>query len=76
MLLKIRFKRIGCKHKPFYLLVLANNLMKRQSSLVKMGYYNPQTKVLKYNKILFHKYLNLGAYPTNVVRHLIYKNLV
>jgi ribosomal protein S16 len=30
-------------------------------------------KRLSFNKLELHKYLNSGAYPTDTVRHLIYK---
>jgi small subunit ribosomal protein S16 len=75
MILKIRLKRVGSKHKPFYFIVLAKNLSKRNSSIIKLGFYNPQTKNLNYNKSLFFKYINCGAQPTSTLRHLIIKNL-
>ena len=75
-MLKIRLKRTGRKARPFYRIVLMENLSRRDGkSLADLGYYNPLKKVLKFDKQLLHKYINCGAYPTNTVRHLIYKML-
>ena len=34
------------------------------------------TKEIKFDTINLHKYINCGAYPTDTVRHLIYKTLI
>jgi small subunit ribosomal protein S16 len=73
-MLKIRLKRTGRKNKPFYRIVLMENLSKRDGkSIAELGYYDPLKKRLSFNKLELHKYLNYGAYPTDTVRHLIYK---
>ena len=73
-MLKIRLKRTGRKSKPFYRIVLMENLSKRDGkSIAELGYYDPLKKRLSFNKSELHKYLNSGAYPTDTVRHLIYK---
>jgi small subunit ribosomal protein S16 len=75
-MLKIRLKRIGRKKKPFYRIVLMENLSKRDgNSIVQLGYYDPIKKVLNFDKISLYKYINAGAQPTDTVRHLIYKML-
>lgn len=75
-MLKIRLKRTGRKATPFYRIVLMENLSRRDGkSIAELGYYDPLKKVLKFNKTLLHKYINCGAYPTDTVRHLIYKML-
>lgn len=75
-MLKIRLKKIGRKGKPFYRIVLMENLSKRDGkSIIELGFYDPITKVLNFDKINMHKYINCGAYPTDTVRHLIYKTL-
>ena len=75
-MLKIRLKRTGRKARPCYRIVLMENLSRRDGeSLADLGYYDPLKKVLKFDKQLLHKYINCGAYPTNTVRHLIYKML-
>jgi small subunit ribosomal protein S16 len=76
-MLKIRLKRTGRKKKPFYRIVLMENLSKRDGgSIIEMGYYDPLKKVINFDKKNLHKYLNNGAYPTNTVRHLISKMLL
>jgi small subunit ribosomal protein S16 len=75
-MLKIRLKRTGRKNKPFYRIVLMENLSKRDGkSIAELGYYDPLKKVISFNRKLLSKYINEGAYPTNTVRHLIYKML-
>ena len=75
-MLKIRLKRIGRKNKPFYRVVLMESLSKRDGkSIAELGYYDPIKKIINLDKITISKYLNYGAYPTNTVRHLIYKVL-
>lgn len=75
-MLKIRLKRTGRKGKPFYKIVLMENLSKRDGkSIEELGFYDPLTKVINFNNTKLHKYINEGAHPTNTVRHLIYKSL-
>jgi small subunit ribosomal protein S16 len=75
-MLKIRLKRAGQKKKPFYKIVLMKNLSKRQGKhILEFGYYNPLKKFIYINKLLIYKYLNYGCYPTNTVRHLLYRLL-
>ena len=75
-MLKIRLKRAGRKRKPFYRLVLMENLTKRDGrAIADLGYYDPLRKIINFDKQALHKYINYGAYPTDTVRHLIYKML-
>jgi small subunit ribosomal protein S16 len=75
-MLKIRLKRIGRKKKPFYKIVLMENLSRRDGkAILELGYYDPIKKLIHVDKLNLHKYLNCGAYPTNSVRHLIYRVL-
>jgi small subunit ribosomal protein S16 len=74
--LKIRLKITGRKNKPFYRIVLMENLSKRDgNSIAELGYYDPLKKVINFDKVTLYKYVNCGAYPTDTVRHLIYKML-
>jgi len=76
-MLKIRLKRIGRKGKPFYRIVIMENLSKRDGkSIDELGFYDPLRKTIKIDNIKLNKYLNFGAYPTNTLRHLIQKMLV
>jgi len=75
-MLKIRLKRTGRKKKPFYKIVLMENLSKRDGKAIEeLGYYDPLRKVIQLDKINLYKYIMNGAYPSNTVRHLIYKVL-
>jgi small subunit ribosomal protein S16 len=75
-MLKIRLKRTGRKNKPFYKIVLMENLSKRDGkAIVDFGYYDPLKKVINFDKTAIHKYINAGAQPTDTVRQLIYKVL-
>lgn len=76
-MLKIRLKRTGRKNKPFYKIVLMENLSKRDGkAIIEFGYYDPLKKVINFDKVALHKYINCGAYPTNTTRHLIQKMLI
>ncbi len=71
-MLKIRLKRTGRKKKPFYKIVLMENLSRRDGkAILELGYYDPIKKLIHFDKLNLHKYLNHGAYPTDSVRHLI-----
>jgi len=73
-MLKIRLKRTGRKKKPFYKIVLMENLSRRDGkAIIELGFYDPVKKVINFDKINLYKYINNGAYPTDTVRHLIYK---
>lgn len=73
-MLKIRLKRIGRKNRPFYKIVLMENLSKRNGkSIAEIGHYDPISKNINFEKTILQKHINNGAYPTNTVRHLIYK---
>ena len=75
-MLKIRLKRAGRKKKPFYRVVLMESLSKRDGKAIQeLGYYDPRKKIIDLNKDLLYKYLNVGAYPTDTMRHLISKLL-
>ena len=75
-MLKIRLKRSGRKNKPFYKIVLMENLSKRDGkAIVDFGYYDPLQKIINFDKAALHKYINSGAQPTDTVRRLIYKVL-
>ncbi len=75
-MLKIRLKRIGRKGRPFYKIVVTENLSRRDGKyIIELGYYDPLEENLKINKESLLKYLKNGAYPTARVRHLDFKML-
>jgi small subunit ribosomal protein S16 len=76
-MLKIRLKRTGRKKKPSYKIVLMENLFRRDGkTIAELGYYDPLKKIIQLDKANTYKYVMNGAYPTNTVRHLIYKVLL
>jgi small subunit ribosomal protein S16 len=75
-MLKIRLKRTGRKKKPFYKIVLMQNLSRRDGKAIEeLGYYDPFKKRIELDKTRIYKYIIDGAYPSNTVRHLIYQVL-
>lgn len=75
-MLKIRLKRTGRKNRPFYKIVLMENLSKRDGKAIAgLGFYDPILKEIRIENELLHKYINFGAQPTNTLRHLIFKQL-
>jgi len=74
-MLKIKLIRYGKKKKPYYKIIVLEKLFKnykKNSSII--GSYNPLIKSLHIDKIKLKKALTFGSYPTDIVRHLIYKN--
>jgi small subunit ribosomal protein S16 len=75
-MLKIRLKRLGRKKRPCYKIVLMENLSKRDGKCIaELGYYDPLQKSLVFSKEKLAIALKNGAYPTDTVRHLIFKML-
>lgn len=73
-MLKIKLKLIGKKKRPFYKIVIAENLAKRDGKNLKaIGAYDPIQKNFYLNKDDLRYYLNKGAQPTARVRHLLFK---
>ena len=74
-MLKIKLIRYGKKKKPHYKIIVLESLFKKykkNSSII--GSYNPITKNLTIDKIKLKKALKFGSRPTDIVRHLIYRN--
>jgi small subunit ribosomal protein S16 len=75
-MLKIKLKKIGRVKNPFYRIVVAETLNKRDGKIIyDLGYYDPFNKKLKIDHLTLYKYIKYGVYPTNSIRHLIYKIL-
>ncbi len=73
-MLKIRLQRAGKKKKPFYKIVVAESLSKRDGKhLEAIGYYDPILKNSSLNVEQFLKYLRRGAQPTKKVYFLTLK---
>ena len=72
-MVKLRLRRKGSKHNPFYDIVAVDEAEKRDGKFIeKLGYYNPttipSTFVIDHEKAI--KWLNNGAQPTRVVKNI------
>ena len=71
-MLKIRLKRLGAKKQPSYRIIVINSTTKREGKPVQeLGYYNPITKVMKFDKAAALEWISKGAQPTERVQYLL-----
>ncbi|GFP38832.1 small subunit ribosomal protein S16 [Candidatus Hakubella thermalkaliphila] len=71
---KIRLSRKGAKKNPFYRIVVADSRSPRDGRFIEsIGYYNPMTEPseIKIDEEKAKEWLNKGAIPTSMVRHLL-----
>jgi small subunit ribosomal protein S16 len=70
-MLKIRLARLGRKKLPMYRIVVIEHSVRRNGRPVEyIGYYNPMTKDLFYDKEKFNKWKSYGAQPSEKVLSL------
>lgn len=76
MAVKIRFRRMGAKKKPFYRLVVGDSRRhpSKGNFIEELGYYNPLTKEAKIDAEKVEKWIGNGAKPTDSVRELLKKH--
>jgi len=73
-MVKIRLKRLGRKHRPFYRIVVTDIRNRRDGApLMELGYYNPISKELKLDKKTAMEWIAKGAQPTDSALRLINK---
>ena len=71
-MLKIRLKRLGAKKSPSFRIIVINSTTKREGRPVEeLGWYNPKTKEMKFNKESALDWISKGAQPTETVKYLI-----
>merc|ERR1711977_422787 len=69
---RLRFKRLGRKKRPFYRLVAIDSRRKREGiALEELGYYNPLTKETHLNAESIQKWIKDGAEPSETVAALL-----
>lgn len=76
MAVRIRLKRMGAKHKPFYRLVVADSRRKRDGAFLdEVGYYNPLAKPyeIKVDEQKIWAWLERGAQVTDGAKSLLKK---
>ena len=71
-MVKIRLKRLGRKHRPFYRIVVTNIRARRDGEpIAELGYYNPMSKELKLDKKGALEWIGKGAIPSETAQRLI-----
>jgi small subunit ribosomal protein S16 len=76
-MLRIRFRRAGRIHEPFYRIVVTEGTAPIQGKfLAQLGHYNPKTKDLVLNKEEALEWMNKGAKPSNTVAKLMKKEKI
>ncbi len=77
-MVKLRLKRFGRRHRPFYRINAMDQRTARDSEAIEeLGYYDPlekdQAKAIKVNTERVQYWLSVGAQPTDTVRDLLRK---
>jgi small subunit ribosomal protein S16 len=76
MAVKIRLKRMGAKHAPFYRVVVADSRSPRDGKFIEeIGYYNPTTHptTIKIDVEKAASWIKNGAQPSDTVKRLLNK---
>ena len=76
-MVKIRLKRMGMRHEPFYRIVVADSRTPRDGRVIEeIGWYNPITQPaqVNVNNERAQYWLGTGAQPTQTVRSLLRKS--
>lgn len=76
MAVKIRLKRMGAKHAPFYRVIVADSRSPRDGKFIEeIGYYNPTTEptTIKIDVEKATSWIKKGAQPTDTVKRLLNK---
>ena len=61
-MLKIRLKRLGAKKQPSYRIIVINSTTKREGKPIQeLGFYNPKTKEMKFDKASALEWISKGA---------------
>lgn len=72
---KIKLKRMGTKHKPFYRVIIADSrwAVNTGSAIDTLGEYNPKAdpKLINIDKAKAEAWLKKGAVPTESVKRLL-----
>jgi small subunit ribosomal protein S16 len=73
---KIRLKRMGAKHAPFYRVVVADSRAPRDGKFIEeIGFYNPTTDptTIKIDVEKAASWIKNGAQPSDTVKRLLNK---
>ena len=73
-MVRIRLKRIGAKHRPFYRIVVADQRSARDGKVIEeIGTYDPMTDppAIKLDEEAAVKWVSNGAQASDGVRHML-----
>jgi len=75
---RLRLKRFGNRHRPFYRLTAMDARSARNSRAIEeLGHFDPllkdQTQAIQFNENRVRYWLNVGAQPSDTVRSLLRK---
>ncbi len=78
-MVRLRLKRFGTRHKPFYRIVAIDKRSPRDGEAIeRLGYYDPchkdESKQINLNAERINYWLGVGAQPTHTVAGLLKKN--
>ncbi|KAL1215726.1 Small ribosomal subunit protein bS16cy [Cardamine amara subsp. amara] len=79
MAVKIRLARLGCKNRPFFRVVVADDKSRRDGKQIEVvGFYDPlqgkddaKRVSLKFDRIKY--WLSVGAQPTDSVENMLFR---
>lgn len=74
LMVRIRLKRIGAKHRPYYRIVVADQRSARDGKVIEqIGTYDPMTDppTIKIDEESAIKWVSNGAQPSEGVRHML-----
>ena len=79
MAVKLRLKRLGRKHRPFFRLAAIEGRNPRDGRVLEeLGFYDPENRIeaqqVKLNAERIKYWLGVGAVPSDTVRSLLKKN--
>lgn len=79
MAVRLRLKRFGRKHRPFYRVTAVDKRRARDSKVIEeLGFYDPleqdPDKQIRLNNERINYWLGVGAQPSDTVRGLIKKH--
>jgi small subunit ribosomal protein S16 len=73
-MVRIRLRRIGARHRPFYRIVVADQRSARNGKVIEqIGTYDPMQDPpeIKINEDAAEKWLRQGAQPSEAVAHML-----
>lgn len=79
MAVKLRFKRLGRRHRPFFRLAAMESRDRRDGRVLEeLGHYDPLStdaeQQVKLNTERIQYWLSVGAQPSDTVRNLLQKH--